>query len=108
MRIETGIDIVYIPRMNRLLQNKEFLKRTFHERELQPLTAEHLAGTFAAKEAFFKALQEKPRWLEIEVKKGGTAPEIVLSPALQKRIVSVSVSISHDKEYAVAQVVVMQ
>ena len=108
MQIKTGIDIVHIPRMLSLQQNQETLAKLFHPSELQPLTLEHLAGIFAVKEAFFKAIEGKPKFLDVEIKKSKQGkPSLIISPEFSKNMLSCDVSISHEKEYAIAHVVVM-
>lgn len=102
--LRTGIDIVHIPKMQRLLADARFLERVFHGDERKPFTAEHLAGIFAAKEAFFKAMQKDPKWLFIHIK--GKIPQIHLMPELEQSIKNTSLSISHDNEYAIAHVLV--
>lgn len=101
--LKSGIDLVYIPKLSGLLQDKHFLKKVFHENERNPCTPEHLAGIFAAKEAFFKALNQNPKWLNIEIKKENGAPYLEYSKEYE--IKSSSISISHEKDYAVAQVI---
>ena len=59
--MKLGIDIVHIPEFEKLMQDRGFIKRVFHESELKDYRAEHLAGIFAAKEAFFKAINQKPQ-----------------------------------------------
>lgn len=106
--IRCGVDIVYIPSIEILLTKENFLKKMFHVRELAIPTAEHLAGVIAAKEAFFKALGIIPKFEDIQVSYAKTGkPKFILSPQLQQ-FTSCDVSISHDKEYAIAFVVVTQ
>ena len=54
--VKTGIDIVKISRIKRLLEDQEFTDRVFNDSELGK-KPESLAGMFALKEAFFKATQ---------------------------------------------------
>lgn len=69
MKTKIGIDIVYIPRFKALMQNKSFINKVFHASEIQDYRPEHLAGIFAAKEAFFKSLDKKTLdWLAVEIK----------------------------------------
>jgi len=104
MRI--GTDIVHIPGIKRLLDNKSLMEKMFHPSEMKKITAEHLAGVLAAKEAFFKAINQKPRWLDIEIAYEKTSrPKLKLSTALEKDITQTDVSISHDKDYAVGFVI---
>lgn len=108
MQVKTGVDIVWIKRMEAFMKNEAVVKRTFHENELEPMTAEHCAGIFAAKEAFFKAIQRAPSWLDVQIKKQEDGkPVLVPSPVLASKIESHDVSISHDGEYAVASVVLV-
>ena len=105
MNIKLGTDIVYIPRFEKLMKNEKFMKRVFHPSECKDYRMEHIAGIFAAKEAFFKAINKKPGWLKIEVKKEKTGkPKLVISNDLDVRIMDIDISISHDKDYAMAAV----
>lgn len=100
--MRTGIDLVFIPRIRQLLTNAAFLKKVFHDEEMQPPTPEHLAGIFAAKEAFFKALGKDPDWLRVHIKKEQGMPTVHTTIPLNHA----SISISHEKEYAVAHVLI--
>ena len=98
-----GIDIVYIPR----IKNADTLARgVLSPRELElysnrPKKEEFLAGRYAAKEAFMKALEQgmKIPFKDIEVlyKESG-APYILYKGETYQ------VSISHDGDYAIAVV----
>ena len=105
--IITGIDIVYIPDLAPKVKNHSFLKKAFHPSELKKLDPPHIAGIFAAKESVLKALDLPPgSWLEMEVRyKQSGKPFIALSGQVKKRIKSISISISHDNNYEVAQCV---
>ncbi len=107
-KIRTGVDIVYIPKVGKLMLNKEFMKKVLHKSEMKYYKAESIAGIFAAKEAFFKALGKKPEWMKVELKKQKTGkPALLLANELKEIIEDVDVSISHDKDYAIAQVVLL-
>lgn len=108
-KIRTGVDLVHIPRIKKLIENKHTLHKIFHKSELKHPDPEHLAGIFALKEAFFKALKQKPRWLLIEVtNKPNGAPKIKLSNGIMvKNLISMDYSISHDHEYAIANIVIL-
>lgn len=104
MAILTGIDLVYIQDVKKMLGNDKLLRNFFHQSELQS-DAQHLAGIIAAKEAFFKALGIVPKFLEIEIAYDPSGrPKIKASPQL-KKYKSCDVSISHERNYAVAVVV---
>ena len=97
-----GIDIVKISRIESILKNsgKRFLKRIFTDKEISYAErflnrSERLAGRFAAKEAIIKATGKKIPMNKIEVlndKEGRP----------YSNIPGVRLSISHEKEYAVA------
>ncbi|SDK95966.1 holo-ACP synthase [Natronincola ferrireducens] len=115
-----GIDIIEIYRIERAIhKNPRFLERIFTEEEVllfeernqQPST---IAGFFAAKEAAVKALGTGIRdiqWRDIEIKKTPEGkPYIKLhnnaaTIAYSKDIKEILVSISHSKDYAVAQAI---
>jgi len=107
MEIKTGVDIVYIPRIGKLMENEGFIKKTFHASECMNYKTEHIAGIFAAKEAFFKAIGKRPDWLKVEVKNQKTGrPMLIISDELneKRRIEDIDLSISHDKDYAIAAI----
>ena len=105
MAIACGVDIIYIPGLQKIKQDEAMLNKFFDPKELSRSTPEHLAGVIAAKEAFFKALGIVPKFREVQVayEKSGK-PKLIVSPAFQK-FISCDVSISHDKDYAVGFVV---
>lgn len=102
MEFSLGTDIVYIPKIRTL--KKEVAESIFHSHELQNDRAEHLAGIFAAKEAFFKALGKKAEWLDVSVehKENG---EPFINSSLLRPGQKAALSISHDGDYAIATVV---
>ena len=64
-----GIDIVYLPEFEKKLKNFS-LEKVFLPHELsQNKSQENLAGIFAAKEAFFKAIGVKKNWLDVWIEK---------------------------------------
>ena len=107
MRISIGTDIVYIPKMRKLMENDAFIRKVFHSSEFTGSTAEHIAGIFAAKEAFFKAINRKPDWLKVEIKsKKSGRPALETADELKDKFTDIDVSISHEKDYAIATVLV--
>ena len=119
-----GTDIVSIDRIKKSLKNKNFLKRVFNEKEI--LKCEKIkncfncfAKRFAAKEAFSKAIgtgiSNGINFNEIIVlnKKSGK-PYINLIGTTKKRIekifkkkkTKISLSLSDEKDYAVAFVTI--
>ena len=120
----TGIDIAEISRFEQLVEKygSRFIAKVFTPGEIafcssQARPAVHYAGRWAAKEAFYKALnsdcQEFATWQSIEILPcaGSRRPAItIIKPALGESLadhgVSVfHVSISHEKNYCVATVV---
>ena len=118
-----GTDIVSVKRMAELLQRHgpRFLERCFRPGDLiVPQTGDHpepshLAGRWAAKEAFLKALGADVRGIpyrDIEIRR---SPEGPVGLTLHGKALSavnraggqrVHLTISHEREYAVATVLV--
>lgn len=116
--LTTGVDIVEIPRVQRVLAGygRRFLERIFTEGEIAYCRgrAPNLAARFAAKEATMKALGTGTRgvsWKDIEVlRRESGEPHIRLHGRAEARaqrlgVVEISLSLSHCREYAVAFVV---
>jgi phosphopantetheine--protein transferase-like protein len=101
-----GTDIVLISKIKTL--KADALEKIFHPSELSDNRAEHLAGILAAKEAFFKALGQPPKWQQVEVKTYPSGqPQLLFSEEInfnQNR--KVALSISHDGDYAIATVII--
>lgn len=127
MRVFCGTDIVEISRMLRNIAPKEdgslsaFITRCFTEKEIEYCSskkldikkAESYAGRYAAKEACSKALgtgvmTEGIGFLDIEILTDDRgAPYLVLHGNANERanalgVISKSISISHDGEYAIS------
>lgn len=113
---QVGLDIVYIPRLQRSLARHGLVERVFtpSERQYCRSRPERYAGRWAAKEATLKALggslgsvslQEIEICSEVSGKPRivlhGRAEELARDAGWQ----GVSLSISHDGDYATAMVV---
>lgn len=118
-----GIDIIEIKRIERLFSvNEDFLRRIYTEKEVEYCKQkknkyQHFAARFASKEAMFKALGTgwvgNMKWTDIELLNDemgrpylnlyGSVKEM----AEKKHIDNISVSLSHCKEYAIAQVLLV-
>ena len=105
--MRTGIDIVQISRIERLMSRYDarFLEKVFTVSEItyanrRRRPAEPLAGRFAVKEAFMKAVGRRLPWKEIEITMEGQRPTVAYQGDVYE-----GVSISHEREYAVAVVV---
>lgn len=120
MNLLSGVDLIEIKRVETAIERHgdHFLKRIFTEAEIELCQGrvESLAVRFAAKEAVAKALGHgigKVNWLHIVVTVDeNRAPRLTLhGEALQlaqrKGVTSWSVSLSHERQYAVAFVVAL-
>lgn len=108
-----GIDIAELGRIRKIIARQErFPERILTPREIavfnalpEKRKAEYLAGRFAAKEAFSKAvgtgIGERLSFQDIEIEKDELGKPFISRPFKE----GVHLSISHSKEYAVAQVV---
>jgi holo-[acyl-carrier protein] synthase len=116
MVLGTGVDITEVRRLRQAVEKwgKSFLNRVFTAEELKnaknrPSLYQHLAGRFAVKEAIFKALGDvKLSWQDIQVlndKEGKPHCKILNGRGKNKKIY---ISISHVKNYAVANAIVTQ
>lgn len=118
--ISCGVDIVEIERLEKLNPKirSRFLKRVFTQNELDQSKEQnqHLCGLFAAKEAVSKALGTGiglVAWQDIEILHAPSGePSVHLHRhahfvAEQKGLIEWSVSISHDRDKAVAVAVAL-
>jgi len=119
MIVGIGLDVCSIERMRRALDRHgdRFFSRICSEAERKDLegsnVATSLAGRFAAKEAFAKALDGAPGvgWHEVEIRRGPTGrPQMTLfgrAQALASQVGAVRwhVSITHDAGIAAAVVI---
>ncbi len=106
-----GIDLIKIDRFDKLKKNDNFLKSVFLESELKYIekanySSNTIAGLYAAKEAFLKAIKKGINdysMLDIEIlHDNDNAPFIILHNSLKDKYTNISVSISHDGDYAIA------
>lgn len=114
MIVGTGIDIVEIGRIRKLVESQpRFPDRVLTEKEKVLFNGykerrgiEFLAGRWAAKEAFSKAkgtgIGKELSFLDIEIEADPHGRPIVTKPFME----GVHLSISHSEEYAIAQVVI--
>ena len=122
MRIKCGVDIIEISRVKESIESlgERFINRVFTEKEIEYCESkknqkyQHYAARFAAKEAVFKALSWKLEdkyaicWKDIEVvddKQG--RPSLNIIGMNLNDIENIDISLSHCKEYAVANVTVL-
>ena len=127
MKIKCGTDIIEIERIKQNIENEKtgeaFVKRVFTEKEIQYCENkkgqkyQHYAGKFAAKEAVFKAISDfldnkyQIEWKDIEILSNNQGKPILNLEKIDKidksKIESVDISISHCKEYAIANVIII-
>jgi len=121
MKISCGTDIIEIERIKKAIESNtdKFLQTIFTEKEIEYCESKKMqkyqsyAARFAAKEAAFKAVNDrvqdesKYNWKAFEVQKAEDGKPIMNITCNVEGLQSVDISISHCKEYAVANVVAM-
>lgn len=127
MRVTTGIDIIEVNRIKEAICDMQdsFLNRIYTEEEVKycknekdtqsEMQYQHFAACFATKEAVFKALSQNITrrgdlpWNEIEVCHTIEGRPKINMDRLKKlglnNLLSIDISMSHIKEYAIASVV---
>ena len=122
MKIKCGTDIIEIDRIKDTIDEmgEKYLNRIFTKEEIKYCESknkqkyEHYAARFAAKEAAFKALSFNMQnkysvsWQDIEVVNNEQGrPGINIKNINLNNIESIDISLSHCKNYAVANVTVL-
>lgn len=117
---DIGIDIIEIERIKQAInKNPRFLNKMFTDNEIEYFKLngfryESIAGNFAAKEAISKALGTGIRdfkFKDIEILRNELGKPIVKtynnlnSICIKYNVIDIKVSISHCKDYAVANAV---
>ena len=113
MIVGIGVDVVDLARFERAVDRTPALRDRLFTAGERDLPLRSLAGRFAAKEAFIKALGDSTgvRWLDMEVVADGNRnPGLrlygaVAENAAAKGITSIHLSMSHDAGIAIAYVV---
>lgn len=117
MILGIGTDITENKRFNKWLIKPAMIERYFHTSELAgfTLTTEFLASRFAAKEAFVKALGTGFKGLSLKniyiTKNADGVPHIelcgdALDSFTKRGGKKILVSLSHEKEYSIAFVII--
>lgn len=111
-----GIDLIELKRIEQaILKNARFVNRVLTEKEvsvyneysIKQRQIEFLAGRFAAKEAFSKAAGTgigKLSFQDIQILNEGSGAPFISAKGFEPS--NIYLSISHSKEYAVAQVII--
>lgn len=122
MKVTCGTDIIEISRVKESIEKlgDRFLNRVFTEEEIKYCESrgkskfEHYAGRFAVKEAAFKAvsgvLEDKYQivWKDIEcLNDENGRPFVTIFSLNNNKIEGIDVSISHCRQYATANVVIV-
>ena len=122
--LSIGVDIVDIDRVSKYIKSVDdrFINRVFTKDEIKYCkskenTAVHFAGKLAGKEAVSKALKiswdKGINWKNIEIlNEENGSPKVLLYGYLKeiadkRKIKNIQISISHEKQYAVAFVLVI-
>lgn len=122
MRITCGTDIIEVKRIQNSIENfgSTFLNKIYTPFEIQycksknNMQYQHFAARFAAKEAIFKALSHllddkyEIKWTDVEIfnSENGKPGVRFLNNKLRK-IEQIDISMSHVKEYAIANCVIV-
>lgn len=122
MKIKCGTDIIEISRIKDSIENlgETFKNKIYTDREIVYCESkgkqkyQHYAARFAAKEAAFKAISEDFKdkyelsWKDYEVVCDTQGkPHLIIVGINTENIENIDISLSHCKEYAVANVVVL-
>lgn len=122
MKIKCGTDIIEIERVQKSIEDlgDKFLNKVYTEKEIEYCESkgkqkyQHYAARFAVKEAAFKAISEGLEdkysicWKDFETLNDEMGrPSVTILGINTKNIVNIDVSISHCKQYATANVVVL-
>ncbi len=117
MEIKCGVDIIEVKRIQESIESlgDKILNRIYTQKEIEYCSSkknvqyQHFAARFAAKEAIFKAISELVNnkynipWKNIEIINNENGkPEVNFIGVDLPDILSIDVSLSHLKEYAVA------
>ena len=109
--IGIGIDIVEVKRFRtkNYKKNKNFYEKIFSKSEIDyclkfkdPYT--HFAGKFGIKESVIKSIQDKIHFLDITSSYSKNRPIVKLGRKISKKYYF-QVSVTHEREYAVAVVI---
>ena len=110
--ITIGIDIVDVKRFRKIPFKKmnDFYKKNFNSNEIKYCNKfkdpyPHFAGKFALKESFLKAIRKPIPMKKINTKHGNLGEPIINCSSIKCK--KIEASISHDKNYAIANVVII-
>lgn len=121
MKIACGTDIIEIERIkNSIEKSEKFIKEVYTNNEIEyceskkNMKYQHYAARFSAKEAVFKAVNRfvenkySLSWQNMEVQNEENGqPNVKFINVDFPQIISIDLSISHCKEYVVANAVIL-
>lgn len=123
MKITCGTDIIEIDRIKKCIEEGEkFKNKVFTQNEIEYCESknkqkyQHYAARFAGKEATFKAISNmldnkyQISWKDIEIKNNQQGkPQVKISnlEKIKNNIEDMDISLSHCKNYAVANVTII-
>jgi len=120
MRILCGTDIIEVRRIKESIERSgdKFINILFTPAEIEYCESKrnakyyHYAGRFAAKEAIFKAISSRLKdkfemsWKDVEILNNEMGrPKVFFINKTLESLTNIDISLSHCKEYAVANVV---
>ena len=105
---DVEISLIRISKIEDVLEKfgNKFIDKVFHPEELKSFSVSHLGGRFAAKCVVKKIIKEV-MWKDVKIISLGNKPIVKLSSrakniASKEGINSISISISHDGDRAIA------
>lgn len=116
MKVTVGTDIIEVSRIEEALESDKFKTMVFTDKEIKyceskkKMRYEHYAARFAGKEATFKAISKylddkySVSWKNIEILNDKQGRPYVNLIGVDLKKADVDISLSHLKEYAVANV----
>lgn len=116
MKVTVGTDIIEVSRIEEALESDKFKTMVFTDKEIQyceskkKMRYEHYAARFAGKEATFKAISKylddkySVSWKNIEILNDKQGRPYVNLIGVDLKKADIDISLSHLKEYAVANV----
>lgn len=122
MQILCGTDIIEIERVKESIEElgEKFLNKIYTENEIKycesknKMKYQHYAARFAGKEAIFKAISKilsdkySISWKDVEIINDENGrPQIIFLNKQYEQIQSIDISLSHCKQYAIADVVII-
>ena len=119
MKVTVGTDIIEVERIKKAIEsNEKFIETVFTQKEIEYCESkkitkyEHYAARFAAKEAIFKAISNYLKdkysisWKNVEVQNSKNGRPYINFIDIDIKIKDVDISLSHIKDYAIANAVV--